>query len=140
MFIIENNGPAIARTNYWETELAQSGFAYLSWNAGVGRLLLPDALVAGLQDMRNAEYVIVSRGIWAEHGKRDAWELLFEDHSDSPYCLTLLTEQSDRLLPDNNQGGGFDIAVWIRDGEAFRLPGKYRKVEQVPCMLAWGEH
>lgn len=71
-------------------------------------------------------------------GGRDAWELLFEDGSDAPYCLHLIMEQSDRRLPDKDQGGGFVITVWTREGEQLRLPGKYRKVREVPCMAPLG--
>ncbi|HCF0987694.1 TPA: hypothetical protein NI674_006241 [Pseudomonas aeruginosa] len=140
MHVIENDGQAIAGTNYWESKHAAAGYAFLSWNAGAGRIMLPDALAPALADMRAARYVIVSRGPWRALGGREAWELLFEDDSDSPYCLHLVTEQSDRLLPDTDQGGGFVIAVWTRHGEQLRLPGKYRKVREIPCLDPWNTH
>lgn len=137
---IENRGQAIVRTNYWDSEPARAGFVYLSWNAGAGRLLLPDAVKDHLREMRSARYVIVSRGPWLEQGAREALELLFEDGSDEPYVVTLVAEQCDRLLPDSDQGGGFAITVWTRGGEKLRLPGKYRKVAALPCMTSWSEH
>ena len=66
-------------------------------------------------------------------------ELLFEDGSDSPFCLHLVAEQTDRLLPENNQGGGFYVTVWTRGGEKLRLPGKYRQVAAIPCLAPWSE-
>lgn len=62
MITISNDGQKIVSTNYWDTEHAKRGFLYLSWNAGAGRL----------------------------------------------------------LLPDTNQGGGFDVVVWTQEGE--KLP------------------
>lgn len=139
MLTISNKGQAIAQTNYWDSEHAKAGYCFLSWNAGAARLLLPDALKPALREMRSAKYVIVSRGPWTEHCGRDALELLFEDQSDSPYCLHLVAEQTDRLLPEDNQGGGFVVTVWTRGGEKLRLHGKYRTVQAIPCLEEWSE-
>ncbi len=43
MFFIENEGQAVAGTDYWQSVQAQAGYVYLSWNAGAARLLVPDA-------------------------------------------------------------------------------------------------
>lgn len=100
MFFIENEGQAVAGTDYWQSVQAQAGYVYLSWNAGAARLLVPDAAKHLLREMRGAEYVIISKG--ALHG-RDALELVFEDGSDAPFVIHMLSEQCDRLLPENNQ-------------------------------------
>ncbi len=139
MLLIKNKGQAIAETNYWSSEHAANGLLYLSWNAGAARLLVPDAVKSMLAEMRGARYVLVSRGPWFEHGNRDSLELLFEDGSDSPFCVHLVAEQTDRLLPEDNQGGGFMVAVWTRGGEKLRLPGKYRVVAGIPCLDPWSE-
>ncbi|EIG9751951.1 hypothetical protein DNS71_003252, partial [Escherichia coli] len=114
MFFIENEGQAVARTDYWQSVQAQ---------AGAARLLVPDAAKHLLREMRGAEYVIISKGTL--HG-RDALELIFEDGSDAPFVIHMLSEQCDRLLPENNQGGGFVVTVWTRGGNQLRYPGKYR--------------
>ncbi|THF64330.1 hypothetical protein [Pseudothauera rhizosphaerae] len=139
MITIENDGPHLVRTNYWDSAPAQRGYCYLSWNAGCGRLLLPDAMAGDVREMQPAQYVIVSRGPWAGQGGREGIELLFEDRSDSPYCLHLSVEQSDRLLPDADQGGNFSVAVWTRAGLQITLPGKYRHVAAIPCLDPWVE-
>ncbi|EAY3673144.1 hypothetical protein FGR80_23295, partial [Salmonella enterica] len=113
MFFIENEGQAVAGTDYWQSVQAQAGYVYLSWNAGAARLLVPDAAKHLLREMRGAEYVIISKGML--HG-RDALELIFEDGSDAPFVIHMLSEQCDRLLPENNQGGGFVVTVWTRGG------------------------
>lgn len=137
MITITNRGQAIAETDYWSSEQARAGYLFLSWNAGAGRVLLPDSQKQMLREMKTAEFVIVSRGPWVDQGGREALELLFEDHSDSPFSVTLLAEQCDRLLPEVDQGGGFLVSVWTRGGLKLSLPGKYRAVDALPCLEPW---
>ncbi|MBG0908456.1 hypothetical protein FVB23_23820 [Escherichia coli] len=66
-------------------------------------------------------------------------ELIFEDGSDAPFVIHMLSEQCDRLLPENNQGGGFVVTVWTRGGNQLRYPGKYRVVENLPDVSPWSE-
>jgi len=138
MITIGNNGQEIVDTNYWDSDHAQKGFCYLSWNAGAGRLLVPDSWLNFITEMKTADMVIVSRGQWAEHN-REAIELLFEDHTNSPFSMCLVTDQTDRLLPDTDQGGGFIITVWTQNGKVLTLPGKYREVDKLPCLEPWSE-
>lgn len=79
---ISNKGQAVASTNYFDNAHAVSGLFYLTWNAGAGRLLVPDNQKRTLTDMRSAKFVIVSSGPCVEQGRMAALELLFEDHSD----------------------------------------------------------
>jgi len=58
--------------------------------------------------MRGAQYVIISKG---EFEGRAALELFFEDGSDAPFVVHMLLEQSDRLLPEAEQGGDFVVTV-----------------------------
>lgn len=136
LITIGNNGQKIVKTNYWQTKHAEKGFVYLSWNAGAGRLLVPKNQEHILDEMKTGVYVIVSRGKWNE---RDALELLFEDNTDAPYSISIVSDQTDRLLPETDQGGGFVIAVWTENGKQLELPAKYREVESLPCLLAWSE-
>jgi hypothetical protein len=137
MLVIENQGQTIARTNYWDSEGARHGVLYLSWNAGAGRLLVPDNQTHILRELKGASEVIVSRGTWREQGNRDALELLWEDGSDSPFAIQLLAVQTDRLIPESHQGGGFVITVWTRAGIKGRWPGRYRVVESIPDLSPW---
>lgn len=140
MLTIKNQGQTIVETNFFDLEQAKKGFFYLSWNAGAARLLVPDAHIDLVQDMKVAEFVIVSRGPWREQGNRDALELLFEDHSDIPFVIQLMAEQTDRLLPEEDQGSGFVVIVQTRQGAQATLPGRYREVAEIPCMEPWRAH
>lgn len=137
MFTIINDGQKVESTNYFDSVHAKRGLYFLSWNAGCARVLLPDSMIPQLTEMRTAHLVIVSRGPWTAKGGIDALELLFEDGSNSPYCLHMTMEQTDRSLPESDQGGGFVVAVWTRQGEQLRLPAKYRIVHTLPCLEPW---
>ncbi len=140
MLEITNDGPLITATNFYDSEYAAKNLYFLSWNAGAGRLLVPDSRISDVKEMRTATYVIVSRGPWPERGRSEGIELLFEDGSDTPFCLHLSSpEQTDRLLPDVEQGGGFEVVAWSRQGRLATWPGKYRKVPLIPCLDAWKE-
>ena len=140
MLEIHNKGQAIASTNYWDSEHAKAGYFYLSWNAGAGRLLVPDSQKAMLREMKDAREVIISRGPWLDHGGREALELLWEDGSNNPFCIHLVAEQIDRLIPDTDQGGGFVVTAWTRGGLKGRWPGRYRVVPAIPCLEPWQAH
>lgn len=137
MLMFGNQGQKIVTTNFWDSDLARNGYVYLSWNAGAGRLLIPDSRRGFLREMKSARYVIMSRGTWPAAGIPDGIELLFEDHSSSPFCIHMGPGQTDRLVPEAEQGGGFFITVWTRRGQQMRLPGEYRKVSSIPCLEPW---
>ena len=137
MLKIINKGQAITSTNYWDSEHARRGLVFLSWNAGAARILLPDSNKTMLREMRTAKYVIISRGPWMDKGVDDALEIMFEDGTHSPFSFHLVAEMTDRMLPEDNQGGGFTVTVWTRGGEKLRLPGKYRVVSAIPCLEPW---
>ena len=136
VFFFQNQGQKLESTNYWDSEHAKNGYFYLSWNAGAARLLVPDIHKPAIRDMKSAKYVIVSKGKWQG---RDALELLFEDFSDSPYAIHLVTEQTDRLIPEGGQGSGLVVTIWTKGGLKGRLKGKYRIVDNLPCLQGWSE-
>jgi hypothetical protein len=133
---IENDGPDITATNYWDIEHAKRGYFFLSLNAGCVRLLVPDSKVSEIQEFKTARFAILSRGPWPEMGQTDALELLFEDFSDSPYALHLSIGQCD-MLPGGE--GDWKLAVWSRDGKQYECELKYRHVDQIPCLKPWEE-
>ena len=140
MITISNRGQAILSTNYWDSDHAAWGLFFLSWNAGAARLLVPDGQRSALRDMQGAREVLVSRGPWTDQGGRDALELLWEDGSDAPFCIHLLADQTDRMIPETDQGGGLVVTAWTRGGQKGRWPARYRVVPEVPWLRPWEEH
>lgn len=140
MLTIINDGPKITKTNFWESEYAKQGLFFLSWNAGAARLLVPDSAQPALADMRTAGEVIVSYGPFKQAPTRQGYELMFEDGSDSPFAIQMSTEQTDRLIPVEHQGGGFNVVAYARAGVAGTWPARYRRVRAIPCLDPWKEH
>lgn len=134
---IVNSGQAIKATNYFDTVNATRGEFFLSWNAGAGRLLVPDSQKLVLREMRSAEYVIGTVGQWADRGGISAVELLFEDHSYYPFVITLPLSQCDRILPDSSCPTAACITAWTRGGQKLRLPARLRRCRELPCLEAW---
>lgn len=137
MITIANDGPLIKHTNYWQSSYFHSGYAFLTWNVGTARLLLPDTLKPGLRDMATAKHVVISHGALVHAGARDGLEILFEDYSDEPYSLTMGIELTDRV-PSAAMLEDFTLAIWTRGGLKQRHPAKFRRVDQLPCMSQWG--
>lgn len=121
MFEIINRGQAIIRTDYWTSEHAKAGYCYLTWNAGAARILIPDAVKHLLRDMKGATEVM-------------------EDGSDEPFCLHLVAEQCDRLIPETDQGGGITVIAYTRGGEKGRWPARYRVAPEIPWLREWTTH
>lgn len=134
MLDIENDGQAILSTNYWTSDYAARDLAYLSWNAGAARLLVPAIRRTWLEEMRGAESVIVSIGPWPVTGGKEGVELLFEDHSSSPFALHLSQEQTDRMLPASEQGATFTVIVLSESDDALHFPGLFRSVAAIPFL------
>jgi len=137
MLRIENDGPRIRATNYWESEAAGRGYAYVSVNAGTFRLLLPPALETALADMATAREIVISRGPWTDAGKADGLEILFDDGSSSPYALHLSIEQIDRVPLDADAGRQVVCTVWTLGPKlALSRPAYYRRVPRIPWVKA----
>lgn len=136
---IDNHGPLIVRTNYWETEYAQRGVLYLSINAGAFRLLVPPGLQNFLSEVRTATEVIVSRGPWPEQRRAEMIEVMFEDGTDSPFSVHFGAEQIDRLPPASDAGRELIFTAWTaprrgRPHKAYERPAWYRIVPRIPWM------
>lgn len=132
----EGDGGDIASTNFWNHPMAQRGFLFLSWNAGVARLLVPAAAASFVREMRTGREAIISRGHWPEAGG-DGIEVLFEDHSNAPFAIHLMIEQTDRLLPKTDSGTRFRLSVWTPAGRQLEMPGRYRVVPRIPSLKPW---
>ncbi len=136
LFQVENAGPEILSTNYFETEHAALGYIFLSVNAGAFRLLLPPTLEVQLAEMKTGRIVVISRGRWRE---RDALEIMFDDGSRDPYCLHLGIEQVDRL-PSRADDGRDDLlfSVWTSGPrKVWECRCAYRMVATLPCLEPW---
>lgn len=129
MITIQNKHQLIASTNYYDTDYAQHGYCYLSFNAACFRLLVAPSLLAALPDMRGSKRVCVAFGESASRD-RPMIRVLFEDYSDSPYVIDLSREQCDVLLK-NERETKLTFAVYTPTGLAFSKPCDWRKVADI---------
>ena len=136
MISIESDGPAIARTDYWESEMNARGLIVISMNAGAFRILLPDSMTDQVADMQTARDIIVSKGRY--RGKL-AYEILFDDYTDSPYSLLLDARQFASQQPaDSEHGKEVRISVWVRGPQrVLDMPARFRVVRRLPCLRPW---
>lgn len=114
MIQIANDGADIVSTNYWDTEAASAGLCYLSGNAGTWRLLVPEAAEGSLADMRTGTRATIERSIRMP-GR--CWDIVFQDGTPSPFCITLDKRMLDRRL----DLGARRLAVSAARGKVFEL-------------------
>lgn len=142
--IIINDGAELKETNYWDTEQAKDGFFYITPSSGCFRLLVPDNMVDLLQleDLDKTKEVIISRGPWRGEGMHDAFQVVFEDGSKSPFIL-LLTPEQFMILPskdDQDIKGNpprWSFAIYNRSGRLASYPCRYRIVDGIPYGEPW---
>ncbi len=134
-----NDGQLITSTSYWDSDRAKEGFLFLTYNAYAARVLVPDSQLQLLTEMRTGKHVIISAGPRAGKSGRDGVELMFEDHSDSPFAVHLDEVQVDGFFPDSANEWKFVVTVWTRSGLQMKLPGRYRSVLHIPFLLPWDE-
>lgn len=140
--IIENDGPTIVSSNFWESSAARAGKVFLSTNAGAFRLLCPKRIDSVgtlgdlLREVKGAQYVIVSRGHFEGP---DGMELLWEDGSDNPFCIHLNRNSLDRV-PEPADAGRTDLtlAIWADGPTLMRsFACRYRQVDRLPALNPW---
>lgn len=134
---IQNDGPLILQTNFWETDWSANGLCFVSLNAGHFRLLLPPSVEQYLPDMQAAREVVISRGQWTQH-RREGMELLFDDGSANPFAIHCFPQQFDRLPLPEYAGREAVLTVWAnRTGPTNMLsrPAYYRIVPAIPYLL-----
>ncbi len=134
MLKISNDGPLIVSTNFWETELEQLGFLFVSVNAAAIRLLVPRQHEATIKEMATAKIVCLHR---PRNPSRYAFRLLFMDGSDNPFFMDFDERQIDRMPAREDDGReDLEFTAWTqpRRGtphEALRRPAAFRTVPRL---------
>ena len=138
--MIGNAGKEIAQSNYWDTEMAQAGLAYLSFNAGCARLLIPDATCREVPEMiKGARHVVISM-LPIEQAREDCYcvEFMIEDGSSYPWCWHASRSSFDRHPGSSGHGAELLAAVWGRKNgkphKFFEVKAKLRIANAIPCM------
>jgi hypothetical protein len=132
--VIENNGPEILSSNFWDSETASF---FLNANAGAARLLIPDSRIDEIRKMTGT-LVILSRGPRWPQADKDAIEIMFDDGSKTPHSIQLMEEQTDHLIPALMHGRNLKFSAWGKNAvKIFERPARFRMVIRLPCLEAW---
>ncbi len=132
MLYINNSDKEISETNYWDLEVEKKGFFNLSINAGAFRLLVPQNQEKLIKEFRTGKYCIISK---CPSAKPFMFELLFEDHTDNPYCLFLSSGQVWPLPCDEDAGKKYVLSVWTEGcKKVLEMDAYFRVVNKLPYM------
>jgi hypothetical protein len=116
----------VEETNYWETPQALLGQAFLSFNAGVFRLLLPPVLAEQIfADIRHTSRVEIRRGPWVEEDIEDSVLITWEDGSKTPFGAWLSEGQYDRIPYDHDVLVGTSLIAWTPEGKLATWPARF---------------
>lgn len=96
VFEIENAGPEIRSTNYWDVG---GETVALSFNARALRVLLPASMGDAAQDAATGRVAVLTIGADARYGGRRRAHIMFDDGSQSPYCIESDLGAFDRIPP-----------------------------------------
>jgi hypothetical protein len=112
---IDNDGPELVSTNFWGTKYAEAGLYFLSTNAHAFRLLVPPNQEHHIPEMLSGVHeVILTRGMYVG---RDSIEVMFEDHSETPFCIHLETKMADRVWPPSDDGHQVMFMIYTAKGK-----------------------
>lgn len=140
---VENHGPLITSSNYWQSAACKAGKIIVSVNAGAIRILLPPTANDLVTDCQTCRYVVLSRGPWPAADRPDAFEFMFEDNTDSPVAFHLSVESFAGLIvpTDPPKGQEWVVSLWTerkgRPHKSLERRCHYRRVKELPCMEPW---
>jgi hypothetical protein len=137
--ITKNNGPELVYTNFWDSEI-NSKFCAFSVNAGCLRLLVPNCSKSSIPDMIACEYVVASI-LSKIRPMTISIELLFEDHSQTPFSIHMIPEACLSLFPlAENSKVPRKMTIWTEGlNKVAELPIYSRTVPKLPWLkpLKW---
>jgi len=121
-------------TTYFDTEMCAKGFYHLVHNNGKYFLFLPKWKEKVLQEMQTGKQVIITRG--SHEGKKDSFEIMFDDETETPFSVLIRDEQFTRLSP-LKEGWHGTLYVYSGDIDECRLIFPYvyyRITDNLPCL------
>ena len=132
LLVFENDGGDITETNYLDSPMGSAGMFYMSGNAGVVRLLVPDTELRQLSEMKTGKLCVLTSGVYR---RQPSIEVMFDDGSNTPFVLYLSTDQCDfRVSGDRTRT---TLTAWTRSGKVGEWPAHQRVGKQLPNLKPW---
>ncbi|MDL2284370.1 hypothetical protein LJC19_04420 [Oxalobacter sp. OttesenSCG-928-P03] len=117
---IDNDGKEIRQTSFWDSELAQHGYVFVSLNEGAIRMLLPPSAEAEyLPEMKTGKSMLIEPS--QQHD--GSLDFVFEDGTDSPFWVVVDTRQIDAEI---RPGKNIPFYVYTRNGKQLELKARTR--------------
>ena len=130
--IIRNDGPEITSTNYFDSPWAEAGFCYLSGNAGVARLLIPDSQQHTISEMHTGKFCVLTTGLFK--GKA-CIEIMFDDKSRAPHAVVMTQDMCDFSIQPSRTP--FKLSAWTRNGKVGEWTAFERAAKRLPYLQPW---
>lgn len=130
--IFENKGCDLVKTNYFDSTMGSAGLFYLSANAGVVRLLIPDNEVHRLSEMKTGKLCVITSGLYQG---RSSVEIMFDDGTGAPFTLYVQAGQCDFGVGRDRTRG--TLTAWTRSGKVGEWPAHQRVGRHLPNLKPW---
>ncbi len=136
-----NNQEKKIYNSYYQSILYTQEIAYLLYDPKCFHLLLPDSMLKQALEMKNAEYVILTKGVFEKpfiinpanlltfesflksiekREQHNVVEILFEDHRNDPLSLRIGAKQMSITLNSEFHNKVFDFKIYTRSGIIYR--------------------
>ena len=129
---IVNDGGEIQSTNYFDTLRGKAGMYYLSSNAGVARILIPDNETHVVREMKTGKFCVLTSG---NYNGQPSVEIMFEDLSSSPFSMCIPQDNCDFRLQNSRKQ--FNLTAWTRTGKVGEWGAFERVGKKLPCLQPW---
>lgn len=118
-----------------------AGLFLASLNARALRILVPSVHCRDfLREAALAKEVIVSRGFWPAAGN-EGFEILFDDHSETPYALHLEGQSCLPMISRSEHGQSLKVTLWTliagRPSLSMEFQGRFRVTPKIPWGRSW---
>lgn len=132
MIIFENDGADITSTNYFDSPWGQAGMYFLSANAGVARLLIPDNEIQTIREMQTGKFCVLTSGVYMG---QSSVEIMFEDLTRAPFAMFLPKAQCDFRIENSRKP--MSLSAWTRTGKVGQWTAFQRTSKKLPCLQPW---
>ena len=129
---ISNDGGEITSTNYFDSPWAEAGLCYLSGNAGVARLLIPDSQKHTIVEMQTGKFCVLTTGLFKG---TPCIEIMFDDKSRAPHAVVITQDMCDFSLQSSRTP--IKLSAWTRNGKVGEWTAFERAALRLPCLQPW---